>query len=98
MIVRAEARTYLRGNGNGKGKGKGEGKGKGKSKRRSRSWGLPGLEGRMDWWLWGWGGLEGACDVGGDPAAVVVARLGEDALAVEGAFVDTAGVEGDVVA
>jgi hypothetical protein len=32
LVVRAEARTYLRGKGKGKGKGKGNGKGKGKGK------------------------------------------------------------------
>lgn len=42
--------------------------------------------------------LEGAGDAGGDPAAVEVAGLGEDALAIDGALVDAGGVEGEVVA
>jgi hypothetical protein len=42
--------------------------------------------------------FEGAGDIGGDPAAVEVSGLGDDAFAVYGAFVDAVGVEGDVVA
>ena len=44
------------------------------------------------------GAFEGAGDVGGDPAAVEVAGLGDDAFAVDGALVDAVGIEGDVVA
>ena len=44
------------------------------------------------------GAFEGAGDSGGDPAAVEVARLRDDAFAVDGAFVDAIGIEGDVVA
>ena len=44
------------------------------------------------------GAFEGAGDVGGDPATVEVAGLGDDTFTVEGALVDAIGVEGDVVA
>ena len=44
------------------------------------------------------GAFEGAGDVGGDPASIEVAGLGDDTFAVEGALVDAVGVEGDVVA
>jgi len=44
------------------------------------------------------GAFEGPGDVGGDPAAVEVAGLGDDAFAIEGALVDAVCVEGDVVA
>lgn len=44
------------------------------------------------------GAFEGAGDVGGDPAAIEVAGLRDDAFAVDGAFVDAIGVEGYVVA
>jgi len=53
--------------------------------------------GRLPGFGAGWA-FEGAGDVGGDPAAVEVAGLGGDAFAVDGAFVDAVGVEGDVVA
>jgi len=57
---------------------------------RSMSGKLPGL---------GAGGaFEGAGDVGGDPAAVEVSGLGDNSLTVNGALVDAAGVERDVVA
>jgi len=42
--------------------------------------------------------FERAFDVRGDPATVEVARLGLDAFAIHGAFLDAVGVESEVVA